>query len=72
MPAKQRDAQAVVNWRRMELVQCGYPQQLAARVARDERYDLQQLIKLVHEGCSPALAVRILSPDEETTPPSGV
>jgi hypothetical protein len=62
MPAKQRDAQAVVKWREMQLVQCGFPLQLAASVARDERYDLQQLIELVHEGCSPALAVRILSP----------
>jgi hypothetical protein len=61
MQARQRDAEGVVKWRRTELVQCGFPQQLAARVARDERYDLHQLIQLVHEGCSPALAVRILS-----------
>jgi hypothetical protein len=61
MPSTQRDPQAVANWRRLELVQCGFPRRLAARVARDERYDLQQLIQLVHEGCSPALAVRILS-----------
>jgi hypothetical protein len=62
MPAKQRDPKAVVDWRRTELEQCGFPQPLAQRVAQDERYDLQQLIQLVHEGCSPALAVRILSP----------
>jgi hypothetical protein len=62
MAAKQRDARAVVRWRELELVQCGFPQQLAARVARDERYDLQQLIQLVQEGCAPALAVRILAP----------
>jgi hypothetical protein len=64
MPAKQRDTEAVVEWRRAELMQCGFPRQLAARVARDERYDLHQLIELVHEGCSPALAVRMLSPSE--------
>jgi hypothetical protein len=64
MPAQQRDAEGVVNWRRMELVQSGFPPELAARVARDERYDLQQLIELVSEGCSPAAAVRILSPLE--------
>ena len=64
MPPRQRDAQAVVNWRRLELMQCGFPRQLAGRVARDERYDLHQLIELVHQGCSPALAVRILSPVE--------
>ena len=62
MPSQQRNAQAVVHWRRMELMQCGFPRQLAARVARDERYDLHLLIELVQEGCSPALAVRILSP----------
>lgn len=66
MPAKHPDTQAVVDWRRMELEQCGFPRQLAARVARDERYDLHQLIQLVHEGCSPSLAVRILSPNEGT------
>jgi hypothetical protein len=31
-------------------------------VARDERYDLQQLIGLVQQGCSPTLAARILAP----------
>jgi hypothetical protein len=66
MPAKHPDVQAVVDWRRMELVQCGFPRHLATRVARDERYDLHQLIQLVHEGCSPALAVRILTPLEGT------
>jgi hypothetical protein len=59
-----RDAQAVVNWRTTELLLSGFPQPLAARVARDERYDLQQLIELVEHGCSPALAVRILAPVE--------
>ncbi|HEY3549690.1 MAG TPA: hypothetical protein VGK69_01360 [Gaiellaceae bacterium] len=53
-----------MNWRQLELEQCGFPAQLAARVARDERYDLHQLIELVQQGCSPALAVRILSPIE--------
>ena len=62
MPPKQRRGLAVVNWRQLELEQCGFPRTLAARVARDERYDLHQLIGLVQQGCSPALAVRILSP----------
>jgi hypothetical protein len=31
-------------------------------VARDERYDLHQLIELVERARSPALAVRILVP----------
>jgi len=57
-----RGGLAVVNWRQLELEQCGFPPSLAARVARDEHYDLHQLIELVQQGCSPALAVRILSP----------
>ena len=54
----------MVNWRQLELEQGGFPRSLAAHVARDERYDLHQLIELVQQGCSPALAVRILSPVE--------
>ena len=62
---KRRGGLEVVNWRQLELEQCGFPRSLAARVARDDRYDLHQLIELLQEGCSPALAVRILSPVEE-------
>jgi hypothetical protein len=62
MASRQRRGLEVVNWRQLELEQCGFPRSLAARVARDDRYDLHQLIELVQEGCSPALAVRILSP----------
>lgn len=62
MPSKQRESQEVESWRRAELVQCGFPPKLAARVSRDERYDLRELIELVHGGCTPAVAVRILSP----------
>jgi hypothetical protein len=58
-----------VNWRLRELLLSGFPRPLAVRVARDERYDLQQLIELVEHGCSPDLAVRILSPIEAATPP---
>jgi hypothetical protein len=65
MPPKHRDAQEVVNWRRLELIRCGFPGSLAERVAEDERYDLQQLIELVEQGSSPALAVRILTPVED-------
>jgi hypothetical protein len=54
-----------VNWRQLELEQCGFPRPLAARVARDPRYDLRQLIELVEQGCAPAVAVRILSPLEK-------
>jgi len=62
VPSRGRDGLELVNWRQLELEQCGFPRPLAARVARDESYDLQQLIELVQQGCSPALAVRIVSP----------
>ena len=64
MPSKQRDFQPVESWRRTELVQCGFPPELATRVSRDERYDLRELIELVHGGCTPAVAVRMLAPLE--------
>jgi hypothetical protein len=64
MPPKRRRGLEVVNWRQLELEQFGFPRSLAARVARDERYDLHQLIEFVQQGCAPSLAVRILSPLE--------
>lgn len=65
MPAaRRRDGHGVVSWRREQLVQAGLPRGLAARVARDERYDVHELVQLVTHGCPPALAVRILAPVE--------
>lgn len=64
MPQQRQESQAVVNWRRRELIHTGFPRPLAARVARDERYDLHELIELVDRGCPPALAVRILAPPD--------
>jgi len=64
MSPRQRGGLEVVNWRQLELEQSGFPCSLAARIARDERYDLRQLIELVQRGCSPSVAVRILSPFE--------
>ena len=55
---------AVSRWRREQLVLSGFPLPLAARVARDPRYDLHRLIQLVEEGCPPELAARILAPLE--------
>jgi hypothetical protein len=55
---------AVNRWRREQLVVSGFPLPLAARVARDQRYDLHRLIQLAEQGCPPDLAVRILAPLE--------
>ena len=54
----------VVRWRRLQLVGSGFPLPLAARLAKDGRYDLHALIELTERGCRPELAVRILSPDD--------
>ena len=62
---KRRDLEAVVGWRRWQLIRAGLPRSLAARVARDERYDLHELIELVEHGCAAPLAVRILEPLEQ-------
>ena len=57
-----RGAPAPTDWRRDRLVDAGFPRGLAARLARDARYDLHALIELVERGCPPALAARILAP----------
>jgi hypothetical protein len=54
----------VVAWRREQLADAGFQLQLAARLAKDVRYDLHVLIELVEHGCPPELAIRILSPLE--------
>ncbi len=51
-----------VAWRRERLLEAGFPQELAARLARDGRWDLHALIELVERGCPPRLAARILAP----------
>jgi hypothetical protein len=64
--ARERTRQGLARWRREQLVDSGFPFAVAARLAKDSRYDLHALIELVERGCSPALAVRILAPlDDE-------
>ena len=62
-----RDARTVqlVAWRRDQLTASGFPLPLAARVARDSRYDIHTLIELVERGCPPHLAARIAAPLDE-------
>jgi hypothetical protein len=54
----------VFAWRRAQLVEAGFPQGLATRIAANGHYDLHALIELVERGCAPHLAVRILAPLE--------
>ena len=58
--------QGLVRWRREQLVHSGFPLPVAARIAKDSRYDLHALIELVERGCPSELAARILAPlDDE-------
>ena len=63
----ERAAHDVIRWRREQLTGSGFPLPLAARLAKDARYDLHALIELVERGCPPDLALRILAPLEEET-----
>jgi hypothetical protein len=61
----ERAVEEVVRWRREQLVEAGFALPVAAKIAKDPRYDLHALIELVERGCPPQLAVRILAPVEE-------
>src|SRR4051794_14386574 len=49
-------------WRRLRLLEAGFPDHLARALAAMPVLDLHELLQLVDRGCPPALAVRILSP----------
>lgn len=63
--ATERAGNDVVRWRRERLLEAGFSLPLAARLARDRRYDLHALIELVERGCRPELAMSILAPLDE-------
>ena len=52
----------VVEWRRCRLVEAGFNDELARRIAADPAMDVHALLDLVDRGCPPELAVRILAP----------
>lgn len=60
-------AEAVTAWRRDRLVAAGFALPEADRLAHDTRYDLHALLDLVHRGCPPSLAARILAPLDEAS-----
>jgi hypothetical protein len=51
-----------VQWREGRLLRAGFAPTLAEVLARQERVDLHELLKLVDRGCPPHLAARILAP----------
>ena len=52
----------VITWRRCRLLESGFPQELAQRLAATPDVDVHALLQLVDRGCPPHLAARILSP----------
>jgi hypothetical protein len=58
----QRSEADLVDWRRRQLRESGFPPLLAARLGRNPRFDLHAVIELVERGCPPDLAIRILAP----------
>jgi hypothetical protein len=60
---------AVIRWRERLLRAAGLPQHLARALARDDRYDLNQILGLLEHGCPPATAVEIAAPVEDRQMP---
>lgn len=58
----------VAGWRRDRLLAAGFPTGLAATLADDREVDLHALLELVDRGCPPALAARILGPEDPVHP----
>lgn len=52
----------VSTWRLCRLLESGFAQDLAERLARTPAVDVHALLQLVDKGCPPELAARILSP----------
>lgn len=60
----------VVLWRRCRLLEAGFPEALANRLAH-ARVDVHALLELVDHGCPPELAARILAPVGFELEPAG-
>ena len=52
----------VTAWRLCRLLDAGFGEQLAERLAADPAVDVHALLALVDRGCPPHLAARILAP----------
>lgn len=54
------EPERVEKWRRDELVRAGYPMDYALKLARHVEVDLRLAVRLLEQGCTPAVAVKIL------------
>lgn len=57
------------RWRRRLLEHAGIAPELARAVARDERYDVHELLGLLERGCPPQLAIDITAPLDDREVP---
>jgi hypothetical protein len=61
-PAPRHVPRDVLLWRRGVLLRAGCDPALARALAADGDIDLHDLLNLIHRGCPPPLAARILAP----------
>ena len=54
----------VITWRLCRLLESGFADDLAGRLASTPAVDVHALLQLVDRGCPPELAARILAPIE--------
>ena len=59
----------VITWRLCRLLESGFADDLAGRLATTHTVDLHALLQLVDRGCPPELAARILAPLETPSSP---
>jgi hypothetical protein len=57
-----QEIEAVVAWRREQLLGSGFGTELANGLSSECGVDLHALLELVERGCPPELAARILAP----------
>ena len=57
---QRRNSPTVVRWRFDRLVDAGYEPEAASKLAERLEVDLHEAVRLLHRGCPPATAVRIL------------
>jgi hypothetical protein len=54
------ESERVLRWRVDELKRAGYDDRLALKLALRRHVDLHRAVRLLRQGCDPALAARIL------------
>jgi hypothetical protein len=58
--ADETERERVIRWRVEQLAKVGYSWPAAMVIAANTQIDLHAAVELVHHGCSPDVALRIL------------